>query len=219
MDANRKTRILIADDHPLVRSGIQKEVLRYPDLEIVAEVESGKEAVERSKTLNPDVIILDLHMPGQSSIETIKQIKELSILTNIIILTADDSIPVVKQMLSMGVKGFVMKDEPIEVLIEAILTVHDGEIWLSQYIEDQMHEWIFQSIESYPEPLTNREMEVLSYLIKGLKTEQIAKEMEISLRTVRYHIDQICRKLQAKNKTDAVAITLRNGLANITKKP
>jgi DNA-binding NarL/FixJ family response regulator len=217
MAGNQKIRILIADDHPLVRSGIRKEVTRFDDLVIVAEVKNGREAVNLSKTLNPELIILDLHMPGQSPLDTLKQLNELTNPVHIIILTADDSIAVVRQMLSLGVKGFVMKEEPIEVLMEAIRTVHMGGIWFSHHIENDMRDWILHSLESCPESLTSREMEVLGHLIEGMPTGQIAKLMKISSRTVRYHIEQICRKLQAKNKTEAVVKTLQSGLANITK--
>ncbi len=210
-------KILIVDDHAVVRKGIRALLATEADLEVIGEARDGSQAVQLYDDLKPDLLLLDLLMPKMTGVEVIKQIKNDNPQAKILVLTsfaADDQVfPAIKA----GAQGYLLKDSDPEDLVTAIHQVNQGESFLSPPIARKVLEEIFQPNEKplSPDPLTKREIEVLQVLAKGKSNRSIGAELSISETTVRTHVSNILGKLHLASRTEAALYALKEGVANL----
>jgi NarL family two-component system response regulator LiaR len=210
-------RILIADDHPVVRRGLSSLIDIKSGMELVGEAADGIEVVEKARLLQPDVILLDLMMPRQDGLEAIKAIKRENPEARILVVTSfaeDDKVfPAIKA----GALGYLLKDAPPEMLLQAIHDVYQGASSLHPTIARKLIREINQPSDLPPtaEPLTRREGEVLRLVARGLSNQEIAEALVVSEGTVRIHVSNILSKLHLANRTQAALYALQEGLASL----
>ncbi len=203
-------RILLADDHPLTRSGIAEFVRREESFKLVAEAEDGFDAWEKIKDLHPDVALLDIRMPGYDGVTVAQKVKNEGLKTAIVMLTSYDAQQYVIASLRAGARGFVLKTVSPKELTTAINTVAKGGLYLDPEVASVMGEQDF-----IPEPLSVREREVLLLAAKGLSSKEVAKQLFISERTVQTHLASIYDKLGSRNKTEALLLALKYGVVTL----
>jgi NarL family two-component system response regulator LiaR len=207
-------RLLIADDHAIIRRGIRAMLETVPDIVVVAEAADGQSAVAQAEQCHPDVILMDLVMPGVDGIEAIRRIKARQPDARILVLTTfageDKIFPAIKA----GALGYHLKDSGPEQLVEAIRQVHRGESSLHPLVARKVLQEIASASERppTPEPLTAREMEVLRLVAEGLDNHQIAAQLVISDATARTHVSNILSKLHLATRIQAALYALREGL-------
>jgi NarL family two-component system response regulator LiaR len=209
-------RVLIADDHPIVREGLEVVLASEPDMELVAQATNGEEAVRLAQETQPDVIIMDLKMPVKDGLTAIREINQADLDTQILVLTSFPDDDQVFAAIKMGAIGFLLKDSAPEDLLEAIRTVHRGESALHPTIAIKLIEEIKRPSALPPstEPLTPRELEVLRHLARGSTNREIALDLSISVRTVSNHVRNILDKLHLANRTQAALYAVEQGLAS-----
>ena len=214
---SEKIRILIADDHAIVREGLRALLATEPDLELVAEATDGIQAVTKARALKPDVILLDLMMPRMDGVEAITEIKKDWREAHIIVLTSFSDDEKVFSAIRSGALGYLLKDSSPQDLLNAIHTVAKGEGFLSPSIASKVMREINQPPKLPPtkDPLTERENEILQLVAQGLTNDQIAEKLVVSERTVRTHVSNILAKLQLANRTQAALYALKEGLASL----
>lgn len=212
-----KLRILIADDHPVVRRGLAALIETQADLELVGEAEDGAEAVEKALALRPDVTLLDLVMPRLDGIQAIREIIRQLPKSRILILTSFTEDEKVFPAIKAGAFGYLLKDSSPQDLLKAVRDVHRGQVSLHPTIALKVVRELNQGSDLPPtqDPLTARELEVLTLLAKGLSNEEIAARLVISERTVGTHVSNILSKLHLANRTQAALYALREGLARL----
>ncbi len=209
-----KIRILIADDHPLVRQGLDVVLGAQPDMHLVAAATNGDEAIHLARETKPDVIIMDLHMPIISGLTAIKEINQEDPNARILVLTSFFDDDHVFTAIKAGAVGFLLKDSPPQQLIEAIRTVHSGESALHPIIARKLIQELKHppALPPAPEQLTPRELEVLYCLARGLSNREIAAELSVSFRTVTTHVRNILDKLHLANRTQAALYAHEHGM-------
>jgi len=216
MNNDTPIRVLVADDHPIVRRGLKSLLQTEPGFECAGEAADGAEAVELTRALQPDVILLDLAMPRVTGLEAIIQIKAENPDARILVVTSfaeDDKVfPAIKA----GASGYLLKDAPPEMLIQAMRDVYRGESSLHPAIARKLIHELNQppALPPTPDPLTEREMDVLRLLAQGLSNQDIARQLSISETTTRFHVSHILGKLHLANRTQAALYARQEGLAN-----
>ena len=210
-------RILLVEDHAVVRAGLRVLLPTEPGLEVVGEAADGLEAVAQAGALQPDIVLLDLVMPRQDGLATIPQIKQASPDSRIIVLTSFAEDEKVFAAIKAGAVGYLLKEASPEELLQAIHDVYHGEVSLSPFIAQKlMRELNRPLVQPLAEnPLTDREVEVLGLVAQGMLNHEIAEQLSISERTVRTHISHILEKLHLVNRTQAALYALRSGLARL----
>ncbi len=210
-------RILVTDDHPVVREGLCGLIRTEPGMELVGEAEDGVEAVLKARALRPDVILLDLVMPRKDGIAVIKAVKAENSDARILILTSFAEDSKVFAAIEAGALGYLLKDSSPQQLLQAIRDVHKGESSLHPTIARKLIRKLGQPSDLPPtkDPLTEREVEVLRLVAQGLSNQEIAAKLVISERTAGTHISNILGKLHLANRTQAALYALREGLAHL----
>lgn len=209
-------RVLIAEDHAVVREGLRLLITSEAGMAVVGQAADGVEAVQMTRALRPDVILLDLVMPRKNGIEAIGEIKRENQEARILVLTSfaeDDKVfPAIKA----GAQGYLLKDSSPQELLQAIRDTYQGESSLHPTIARKLVQELNRPSDLPPaeEPLTEREVEVLKLIAQGLSNQSIAKKLVISERTVRTHVGHILNKLHLANRTQAALYALREGLTN-----
>lgn len=210
-------RVLITDDHPIVRKGLRTLIMSEPDIELVGEATDGIEAVLKARSLKPDVILLDLIMPRLDGLGAIQQIKQENPEARILVVTSfaeDDKLfPAIKA----GALGYLLKDSSPEQLVKAIRDVHCGKSSLDPAVAIKLIRELNRPAQQSPliDPLSDRELEVLKLVAQGRTNLEIADALVISERTVGNHIGAILSKLHLANRTQAALYALREGLATL----
>ena len=215
-----KISLILADDHAVVRSGIRMLLEAQPDIEIVAEAESGRQAVEQVRQLRPDVVLMDIQMPELNGIEATKQIKKMVPGTAVLALTMYEDDQYFFEMLHAGASGYVPKRAAPDDLVTAIRTVARGEIFLYPSLATRLVQDYLKRVDSGEQPLvyddlTPREREVLVLIAEGLTNAEIANRLIISVKTVDRHRENIMRKLNMHNRIDLVKYAIRTGLIDL----
>jgi DNA-binding NarL/FixJ family response regulator len=199
-----KIRILLADDHHLVRAGVRQLLESANDLQVIAEAGDGEEAQTLIQKHKPDVAVLDIQMPKASGIEVTRWVRSHMPEVGVLILTAYDDDPYVMAVLQAGANGYVLKTGQSEELIQAVRDVHEGKSALDPSITKKLMTNIFKTADRTVEPLTDRELDVLRLAAKGFTNKAIGMQLGISDRTVQGHLAHIFAKLQANSRTEAV---------------
>lgn len=198
-------RVLLADDHAVVRQGIRQFLETSSDIAVVAEATDGLEALRLIREHRPDVAVLDIQMPGQSGIEVTRAVRADRLPVGVLILTAFDETPYVKAVLQAGANGYVLKTADAAEIVEAVQAVHEGQSVLDPAVARKlMAQLAAPRSEPHVEPLTERELEVLRLAAKGYTNKAIGAELTISDRTVQGHLAKIYGKLGAASRTEAV---------------
>ena len=205
-------RVLIVDDHEVVREGLRSILATAEDVELVGEAADGSEAVRLAAELSPDIVLMDLSMPGVGGIEAIEQIKALALPLEIVILTTYDDDDLIIRGLRAGARGYLLKDAGRKALFDSIRAAHRGELLLPSAVAERVMTHLEQPKPARPNDLTAREFEVLVLMADGAANKQIAGRLEIAERTVKAHVTSIFMKLEVNSRTEAVAVALRNGL-------
>jgi len=211
-----KIRVLLADDHILVREGTRELLEQQGDIKVVAEAGDGEEAVHLAVIHRPDIAIMDISMPRLNGIEATKQIKALHPATAVLVLTAYDDDQYVFALLEAGAAGYLLKDVQASELVKAVRAVYHGESVLHPAIARKVINRFAQPADKRPEKdvldqLTEREMEVLKLAAKGMTNQEIAHDLVISIRTVQVHLSNVFGKMGVGSRTEAVLSALRRG--------
>lgn len=215
-----KIKLILADDHAVVRSGLRMLLEARPDIEIVGEAETGKEALEKVETLHPHVVLMDIQMPDMNGIEAARHIKENAPDTAVLALTMFEDDHYFFEMLKAGASGYVPKRAAPDELITAIRTVSRGEVFLypslaTRLVQNFLGEVEPDEEESLYEELTPREREVLVLIAEGLTNPEIADKLVISVKTVDRHRENIMRKLNLHSRIDLVKYAIKLGLIEL----
>lgn len=214
---SQKIRVLIVDDHPVVRRGIKSLLAEEADIEVVGEAANGKEAIQKVAELLPDVILMDLVMPEMNGIEAIRQITASHPDARILVMTsfaADDKVfPSIKA----GALGYLLKDSDPEDLIRMIHQVYRGELSIHPTIARKVIQELNRPAEEplTPDPLTERELEILQLLAQGIENKEIAHRLVLREATVRTHVSNILSKLHLANRVQAALYALHKGIATL----
>ena len=209
-------RILLADDHPVVRDGLAAILGTQPDFAIVGQASTGAEAVQLAAQLHPDVILLDLEMPGMDGVEALRRIRAARAEAQVIVFTAFDADERILGAVQAGAKGYLLKGAPRDELFKAVRVVGEGGSLLQPVVASKLLQHISSRDQIIVETLTDREMEVLQWLAQGKSNKEIAAALVISERTVKFHVSSILGKLGASNRTEAVTIAAQRGLVRLS---
>jgi DNA-binding NarL/FixJ family response regulator len=197
-------RILVVDDHPVVRDGLVLILSTQADFSVVGQAESGRKALELAPTLNPDVVLLDLEMPEMDGVQVLQELRILYPQVRVLVFTAFDTDERILGAIQAGAQGYMLKGAARDELFRAIRTIHAGGSLIQPLVEAKGDE---QS--GLPEKLTLRELEVLQRMAQGFQNKEIALQLNISERTVKFHVSAILRKLNAGNRTEAVTLAIQ----------
>lgn len=213
-----KVRILVADDHPVVRDGLVAILNTQPDFLVIGEASTGEEVVQEAEAGHPDVVLLDLEMPVLDGVEALRRVRAISPPTQVIVFTAFDTDELILGAVRAGAKGYLLKGAPREEIFNAIRVVSQGGSLLQPIVVTKLLQQISISPEeetSENVPLTDREIEVLKLLGRGKTNKEIAGALVITERTVKFHVSSILMKLGAGNRTEAVTLAHQQGLIEL----
>lgn len=216
-----KIKVLLADDHKLIRDGIESMLDHTEDIEVIGSVSSGEEAVNEVRLNRPDVILMDIMMGGMTGVEATRWVKEFDVSVKVVLVTMEISKEYVSAGIKSGVDGYLPKDIDKETLLEAIRTVYKGGRFFNDAImklvfEDfYVHEKLKSPDKKLPNDLTKREYEILAHVASGKSNKELAEILFISIKTVETHKTNILEKLGLKNSTDLVKYAIKNSIISI----
>jgi DNA-binding NarL/FixJ family response regulator len=205
-------RVLIVDDHPVTRDGLRSALLRAREIEVVGEAATGEEAIAAACQLAPDLVFMDVRMPGIGGIEATREIRRAVPDTKVILFTVDESRAAISEAIQAGVSGYLLKDVSSEDLVRAAKMALDGKA----VIHPALAKAFLDEVRFMPRddgyPLSPREAQILQHIASGSSTKEVARDLGISSHTVKTHLERIFDKLGANDRAQAVAIALRMGL-------
>jgi len=203
-----KIKILLVDDHIVMRMGLVTATTGEPDMEVVAEADNGTDALKAYRLHRPDVVVLDLRMPGKNGIETIRMLREEFGDVRVLIFSNYASGEEVYQAFKAGASGFVVKEMPLERLLEAIRKIHQGEQYIPSEIATRMSGRVLSQLSS-------REVEVLTLIARGLSNKEIAARLSLVEGTVKVHVTNILSKLRVSDRTQAILSGVKQGIIQL----
>lgn len=207
-------RILVTDDHPVVREGLVAILGTQPDFTVIGDAASGPATLDLARALRPDIVLLDLEMPEMDGVETLRQLKRVTPTPRVIIFTAFDTDDRILSAVRAGAQGYMLKGAPRGDIFRAIRVVYQGGSLLEPMIAQKLLRQVSQETPA-DIALTPRELDVLRLLARGLQNKEIAIELGITGRTTKFHVGSLLRKLGAGNRTEAVAIAAQRGLIHL----
>ena len=212
-----KINVLIADDHSLIRQGLKQILELEKDMVVIAQASNGNEAVQMAKECKPDIILMDINMPGANGLQAIKEIKQEKLDSRVIVLTIHEDREYLFKTLQMGAEGYVLKDAEPSVLIEAIRNVYAGQSYIqpnmTMELVKEFNRVTLHEKEKHDENnLTSREIEVLELIAEGMINKEIAKKLYISEKTVKNHVSNIFRKLNVSDRTQAAIYAFKHNI-------
>lgn len=200
---------MLADDHPVARAGIRKFLNKATDIEIIAEAENGTQTLELAKRLVPDVLLLDIELPGVKGLEIARELQAMDSPVKILVLSTYDDKQFIFGLLGNGAAGYLTKEEVPETIVEAVRGVARGEKgWVSRRVAAIMSAWT-QSDESSNKSLTPRELDVLKWVVKGKTNQEIGLELGISQKTVEKHLESVFAKLKVTSRVEAAVLAVQ----------
>jgi DNA-binding NarL/FixJ family response regulator len=206
-------RILIVDDHPIVREGLAAILEAQDDMEVAGEATSGEEAVELFKKVRPDIVLMDLAMPGTDGVAAIRSIRGIDASARVVVLTAYDTDDRIFQAVQAGARGYLLKGAPRDEIFRAIREVNNGGSLLEPAVAGKLLNRVGDILRGEGvEQLTPRELDILGLMARGLRNKEIASQLFITERTVKFHANAIYRKLDVGSRTEAVSKALKLGL-------
>ncbi len=209
-------RIVVADDHPVVRAGLVMMLDTQPDMQVIGEAADGLEAVERVTALTPDVVLMDLEMPGLDGPRAIERIHAARPETRILVLTAYDTDERILQAVQAGARGYLLKGAPRDEIFQAVRVINAGGSLLQPAIATKLLNRVGDLLRGErEETLTERELQVLELMAKGYRNKEIAKELFITERTVKFHANILFQKLDVDSRTEAVSQALQRGIIKL----
>jgi len=208
-------RVLLVDDHPVMRDGLRLVLSTQSDFEVVSEAANGDEAIALARRTHPDIVLMDLEMPGIDGMQATESIKREFPQMHIIVFTAYFSDEQIIGAMRAGASGYLLKGAPRGELFQAIRTAHAGGMPLEPQVASRLMKRVREEAQTVPWDLTEREREVLQLLAQGMANKQIARELTISLRTVKFHVSSLLSKLNASNRTEVVTEAVARGLITL----
>ena len=216
MESNKKIKILIVDDHVVVREGLSAMLSREPNIEVIDEAENGAQAIDKADKLRPDIILMDLRMPEVDGVEAMQRIKQQHPEINFIVLTTYDNDEYIFKGIEAGARAYILKDSPREELFRAINAVYKGESLIEPAIAGRVLDKLVElSHQGSATDLSRREIEVLELIARGTGNKLIADKLNISASTVKTHIQSIFQKLEVNDRTEAVTKALSKGIIRL----
>ena len=209
-----RIKLLVADDHPMLREGLVAVLATQPDFDVVGEAGDGEEVVRLVRSLAPDVVLLDLEMPSTDGVAALRQLQTAGATAKVLVFTAYDTDERVLGALRAGARGYLLKGASRAEIFSAIRTVHAGGSPLESSVTDRLIENLSRERAPQPESLTRRESKVLDLIAEGLRNKEIADRLYITERTVKFHVSSLLHKLDAGNRTEAVAIANQRASSN-----
>ncbi len=209
--------VLIADDHTMLRQGLKQILELECDIEVIAQASNGSEAIQLAKEHRPDVILMDINMPGINGLQAIKQIKDEKLTSKIIVLTIHEDREYLFKTLQMGAEGYVLKDAEPKALVDAIRNVHSGRSYIQpnmtmELVREFNRVTLHEKDRHNENNLTSREIEVLELIAEGMINKEIAKALYISEKTVKNHVSNIFRKLNVSDRTQAAIYAFKHNI-------
>ena len=204
-----KIRVMLADDHPVTRAGVRKFLSKASDIEVIAEADNGIQALEMAKQLEPDVLLLDIELPGIKGLEIARELQAIHSPIKILVLSTYDDKQFIFGLLGNGAAGYLTKEEIPETIVEAVRGVARGEKgWVSRRVAAIMSAWT-QTDEISSKNLTPREFDVLKWVVKGKTNQEIGMELGISQKTVEKHLESVFAKLKVTSRVEAAVLAVQ----------
>jgi DNA-binding NarL/FixJ family response regulator len=204
-----KIRVMLAEDHPVTRAGVRKFLSKASDIEVIAEADNGLQALEMAKQLEPDVLLLDIELPGIKGIEVARELQASHSPIRILVLSSYDDKQFIFGLLGNGAAGYLTKEEIPETIVEAVRGVARGEKgWVSRRVAAIMSAWT-QTDEVSGRNLTPREFDVLRWVVKGKTNQEIGVELGISQKTVEKHLESVFAKLKVSSRVEAAVLAVQ----------
>lgn len=210
-------RVLIADDHKMVREGLRRILEFDGEIQVIDEADNGEECIKKIRSSKPDIVLLDINMPVMNGIEALQEIRNKKLKTKVIILTVHNEIEYLLRAVDIGIDGYVLKDSDAHELIRAVTSVYEGDKFIQPSLIPLLNsKLIARDLDAERlEQLSKREIEVLKLVAVGMFNKEIGVELGISERTVKNHLSSIFKKIDSSDRTQAAVFAIRNGLVDI----
>lgn len=215
MEVNMSIRVMLADDHILMREGIRQLLECDDSIEIVGEVSNGEQCVQMIRKVKPQVLLLDINMPVKNGIEVLKEIRSNRLNVKVLILTVHNEVDYLLKAMDIGVDGYILKESDFSELKKAINTVLSGETYIQPSLIPILNNRMVSRDKDKIDELTKRELEVLIEVANGKLNKEIANELKISERTVKNHISNIFKKIDVSDRTQAAVFAIKNDLIKL----